>query len=139
VYQLYRFGPAQQRVPELSRYFRLAVTAGLVFALLAQYLGAIFDGDRLGFEDAYLINVVMSILFISMFFARRDAGNLVYGIAWTKMAGTALTSVGLLFVLPLLYPDRTSYAFMYLLYVACTALDLLYLFLIARARSISAR
>jgi hypothetical protein len=135
VYQLYRFGSEQQRIPELKRWWYAIVTAGLLFALAGQHYGAIFDGDPLGFEDAYLINLVMSMLFIAQFFSRRDASVLVYGVAWTKMLGTALTSLGLIFVLPVLYPDKQSYAFMYLLYLACLLLDSLYIFLIAMARA----
>src|SRR5688500_6762476 len=71
VYQLYRFGKPEQRIPELRDHWYAIITFGLIAALIGQKLGATFDGDPLGFEDAYLINVVMSILFISMFFARR--------------------------------------------------------------------
>jgi hypothetical protein len=134
VYQLFRFGRARQTVPEVQNGYYPILIALFLIAIVGQYTFTMYFRDNLGFEDAYVISIVMGGLFINLFFSRRDAGNLAYGVAWTKMLGTALTSLALYFILPRFYPDERTYGFMYFAYVLCFVLDSTYIVLIARAR-----
>jgi hypothetical protein len=93
-----------------------------------------YYGDQLGFEDAYIINTSMSILFPFMYFARRDASGYAYAIAWLKMFGTGVTSVAMVTLLPLFYPNRAQFDFMYVLYATAFGFDVLYVALLTRAR-----
>jgi len=134
VWQLVWYGRGSQTVPELRRWFHPLVVASFALALVGQYAFARFFDDWLGFVDSYLVNLTMSILFIFMFIVRRDAGPLVLGVAWAKMFGTGLISVGLVRMFPMLYPGRRSYLLMYVLYAACFLIDALYVAVLHRAR-----
>ena len=134
VFQLFRFGRARQSVPEIRDAYVPVLVALFLSALVGQYTFTRYFGDGLGFEDAYVISIVMGSLFITMYFARREHGDLAYGVAWTKWLGTGLTSLALYFILPRFYPHRTSYGFMYFAYVLCFVLDGTYVALLARGR-----
>lgn len=134
VYQVFRFGRDRQSAPEMRRWYYPILCSVFVAAAAGQYTFTSYFGDNLGFEDAYLISIVMGALFISMFFTRREAGNLAYGVAWTKMLGTGLTSLALVFILPHFYPNKPTYAFMYYVYALCFLLDASYVALLTRER-----
>jgi hypothetical protein len=140
VYQVFRYGRARQVIPEIRRWYYPILVCSFVLALLGQYLFTVAFGDWLGFEDSYLINFVMSVLFVFMYFNRREAGNLTYGIAWAKMLGTGIISVALVWLFPVLYPTHVPQVspFMHLLYVACAGVDLIYVTLLAHARRVPA-
>ena len=99
VLQLIRFGRERQTNDVLKRFF-----AGIVIGLLALSLvghitfynhvtaNAIF-ADRDGVVSAFLINLVMSVLFIGMYFSRPDGTGISKTIAWLKMVGTAVISL----------------------------------------------
>jgi len=132
-----RYGRKWQTNVELKRYWYVVVGAGLVLAVVGHYLFTIFNNDPLGFEDSYLINLVMSILFISMYLAVRDRSRPARWIAWMKMLGTGLTSVGILIILPVLDASDAfegnvlqDPGFMYYLMFACVVFDLLYIYLL---------
>ena len=137
VYQVFRFGRDKQNVPEVRNWYYPFLIGLFALAFVGQYTLTAYIGDDLGFEDAYFISIVMGALFITMYFARREAGNLAYGIAWTKMLGTGLTSLALVFIFPRFYPGKPTYAFMYFVYALCLLLDGTYVVLLARARAAS--
>jgi len=134
VYQLIKFGRGVQVIPEIKNgyYLALAVVFGLAYVFQGQY--SEYYGDTLGFEDAYLINCSMSILFPFMYFARRESGNYAWAIAWFKMFGTGITSIAMVTLLPKFYPDRTEFDFMYLLYLTAFGFDCFYVALLWIAR-----
>ena len=135
VYQLFRFGRAVQVIDELKRAFPVVVVGVFVLAYLMQSQYALYYGDQLGFEDAYIINTSMSILFPFMYFARRDASNYAWAVAWLKMLGTGVTSIAMVTLLPKFYPDRSEFVFMYVLYATAFTFDVIYVGLLWRARS----
>jgi hypothetical protein len=134
VYQLFKYGRDAQTIPELRAAFPWVAlgTFGLAYLMQDQY--ADYYGDQLGFEDAYIINTSMSILFPFMYFARRDTSGFAYAIAWLKMFGTGVTSVAMVTLLPLFYPNRSEFDFMYVLYATAFGFDVLYVALLDRAR-----
>jgi len=134
VYQLFAYGRAQQKIPEIKRWYHLILVCTLIACLAGQFTFAKYFKDRLGFEDAYLISIVMGVLFIFMFFVRREAGTYSYAIAWTKMIGTGLTSLSMAFVFPKFYPGHRTFAFMDLLYVLTFIFDALYVTILWQSR-----
>jgi len=138
VYQLVRFGRAVQVIDEIKQRYLLvlAIVFGLAYVMQGQY--AEYYGDQLGFEDAYLINTSMSILFPFFYFARRNSDGYAWAIAWLKMLGTGVTSVAMVTLLPRFYPDRHEFGFMYVLYGTAFSFDVIYVLLLARARSAAA-
>lgn len=95
--ELLRHGTAE--VQRNAGLFRLSVLGGVAAALLGHVTlyahvtaNAIFP-DTGGVTVAYVINLVMSLLFLGMYFRPSDRAALSRTIAWAKMLGTALVSV----------------------------------------------
>jgi len=130
VYQFLRYGRENQVIPEARQYFYPMA----IFTFVASYFGQLtyhwHFHDRWGYEDAFTINLLMSILFIYFFFNRIGLAGLSYGAAWCKMLGTTLLSITN-------FTQRKeswhSYSFMIYLYVATFIFDVLYIFLLRRA------
>ena len=107
----------------------------LVLCFVGQLTFVLTFGDLLGFIDAFIINLVMSALFVAMYFARQPDGvGLNYPAAWLKMIGTACTSIQCAALLPVIRPDIPSWGFLYFLYLLIFALDVIYVVLLHNAR-----
>jgi type IV secretory pathway VirB3-like protein len=90
-----------------------------------------------GYENAFLINFLMSLLFVQFFFLRSPGLlGLSYGAAWAKMIGTAMLAV--VYALQRRQP-MFRYSFMMFLYVSTFLYDWIYIALLAMARRASAR
>jgi small basic protein len=130
VYQFFRYGRENQTIPEARQYFLPMA----IFTFVAAYFGQLtyhwHFHDRWGYQDAFTINLLMSILFVYFFFDRIGLAGLSYGAAWCKMLGTTLLSVTN-------FTQRKeswhSYSFMIYLYVATFLFDVLYILLLRRA------
>lgn len=134
VWTVLRYGRAQQRIPELRRHFYAVVAGTFLFALVTQFALEEALNDTYGFLDAYLISVMMSVLFYFLYFERRVANDINYAIAWCKLLGNGLTSAGFVFLYPLLDGPATSRLLLYTLCVANFSLDAGYVALLAVAR-----
>lgn len=129
------FGARHQRIPEIRQHFVATVGLLLLACFVGQLTFVLTFGDLLGFIVAFVINLIMSVLFVFMYFERRDdLLGLSYGAAWLKMVGTLCTCVQCAVLLPILRPDIPSWGFLYFLYVAIFAFDALYVFLLGRRR-----
>ncbi len=133
--QLYKYGRSTQHIPEVRRHFPWVVTATLVVCFAGQLTFVLTFGDLLGFIVAFVINLVMSVLFVFLFFERRDdLRGISYGAAWLKMVGTLGTCVQCAVLLPALRPDIPSWGFLHFLYVLIFVFDLGYVLLIRQRR-----
>lgn len=99
VIQLIRYGRERQPNDVVRRYFGVIVVGVLGLALVGHVTfynhvtaNAIFP-DHEGVVSAFLINLVMSVLFIGLYFARPNGEGLSKPIAWLKMLGTAALSL----------------------------------------------
>jgi hypothetical protein len=139
VYYLLRYGREQQVIPEIRRWFYPVVGATMILAGLGQYYFTRTFYDPLGYVLAFTINLVMSALFLFMYFARRDASDMTYRVAWLKMIGTLGTCVMCFSFMRILHPEvraqGATYDFYTFLYVATFLLDATYVALLHRARS----
>ncbi|NNF37974.1 MAG: hypothetical protein HKN71_04860 [Gemmatimonadetes bacterium] len=100
VYQIYRFGRKEQRQAFFRKHYPLLLTLTLAACLIFQitfdrffYQIALFPMET-GNGMAFMMNLVMSILFFGLLFGREDLRGVSEPIAWTKMIGTALISIG---------------------------------------------
>lgn len=134
VFTLLRYGRAQQQIPELKRSFLTVAGVAFAFAGIAQLAIEEALDDRWGFLDAYMISVMMSVLFFFLYFARRTLDASSYGIAWGKLLGNGLTSAGFVVLYPALHGRQTSTLLLYVLAAANFALDAGYVLLLAKAR-----
>ena len=84
-----RYGREGQTIPPLKRYCYPICIAMFISAYVGQLAFHYSLHDKYGVqEDAYMINLVMSMLFVSMYFARPRGEGLSVGAAWAKMLGT---------------------------------------------------
>jgi hypothetical protein len=133
VYQLLRYGARVQVIPELRDNFKWLIPLTFVLCAVGQFTFALWAQDSMGIVDSFLINLVMSISFIFMYFTRREADDLTYGVAWYKMLGTGIVSVSMIPLFPLLYPNSNT-SFMWFLCPLIFVVDCVYIGLLAKAR-----
>jgi hypothetical protein len=131
VYQLLRFGRNDQNVPLIRQYFYPICAAMFVSTFIGQLAFHYSFTDKYGARDAYMINLVMSMLFIFLYFGRPSGAGLSIGAAWAKMLGTGILSFGSLFQIT----DWLKASFMVYLYVTIFVLDVIYIALLYRARA----
>jgi hypothetical protein len=161
LYQILRFGARHQAIPALRRHFPLAVAAALVLSFAGHLTfhrystaNAIFP-DESGAIPAFVINLVMSILFVAMYFARPDGAGLSKTVAWAKFLGSGLYAVGNTIVMAGMTGVRYEVqvrpagteewnaagivgsgtidpGFLYFLFIAIALFDVLYLWLLYR-------
>lgn len=163
LYQVFRFGRNTQSIQALARHWPLVVAGTLLLALVGHVTfhlhvvaNEIFP-DTSGAVSAFLINLVMNVLFVAMYFSRRDGTGISRGVAWGKFLGTGLYIAGntiVLLTLPEIRyhvrvrPPGTDQwidagvigsstihpGFLFFLFAALAAFDLLYLWLVYRPR-----
>ena len=138
-YQLLRFGPGEQRIPELRRHFYPLALATFVLGVWGQYAFVASYPDRLGLVSAFGVNLIMSVAFVSFYFARRDSGRgLSRGGAVFKLLGTLGTSIECHWVVRLINPELQSLAFLTFLCVTIFLVDCLYVYLVFRTSTSAA-
>lgn len=161
LFQILRFGASRQTIPELRRSFPAAIAATLAFAFIGHVTfhrhvtaNSIFP-DESGAIPAFIINLVMSVLFVAMYFNRRDGAGLSKTVAWAKFVGTGLYAVGNSLVLARIPETRYLVqvretgtdawvaagevgnttihpGFLYFLFIGIALFDLIYLWLLYR-------
>jgi hypothetical protein len=132
--QAFRYGRSQQQSAAAQRYFPWAMLALLALGVSSQYGYILTFQDTLGYEVAFVIDVLMSCLFIQRYFERPDASNLPFAIAWFKLFGNLGVSIQTFVLFPQIHPQLPSYAFFHALYVALFVLDSFYIALLWSAR-----
>jgi hypothetical protein len=131
VYQLLRFGRAEQTIPELARFFPAVVFATFALGVWGQYTFVESYRDRLGLVGAFGVNLIMSVMFVFFYFARRASGRgLSLPGAVFKMLGTLGTSIECHYVVRLIDPEMASLAFLTFLCVTIFLFDCLYIALV---------
>ena len=125
-YQLFRYGRQQQTTPVMVKYFYPVAVVSFISAFIGQLTYHFTFGDTWGMSNAYLINLVMSMLFIAMFFGRNGSSGQSMGTAWTKMLGTGILSVGSCFTIT----NWLQSSFLVYLFVTIFILDVIYLVLL---------
>ena len=133
VYQVLRFGAAQQPVPEIRAHFQALVVVVFLLGVAGQYTFTAWSRDTLGIVDSFIINLIMSVSFILQYFERRQSDDLTYSISWYKMLGTGLVSVTMVPLFPWLYPNE-NYSFMWFICPLIFVVDCLYISMLAKAR-----
>lgn len=119
---------------------RLALPARLVVLAILTYLafliGARFmvaTGDRGGFLTAWLINLVMSALFVILVLRRPHGQGLSVVAAWAKMLGSVLVAAWGMWIMPEVVNQQ--FPFLRAVFAAVLAGDLAYISLLLRAKA----
>ena len=130
VWQLLRYGRREQSVPDFRRHFYEGVLLIFLMAGIGNWTFRRAFQDQGGVAAAYVINFIMSILFVLLFYSRKDGHGLSYGAAWTKMLGTGILSLASAIIL-IAHPTP-SLAFMLFLFVSIFLFDVAYTVLLHR-------
>ena len=131
VYQLLRYGRPFQRIPELRRYFYPLFVGVFALGFIGQYTFVADYPDRLGLVVAFMINLIMSVAFIFMYFDRRDdPRGISVGGAWFKMLGTLGTSIECHVVVRMIDPELGGLAFLTFLSASIFVFDCIYIYLV---------
>lgn len=143
LWQLWKYGRDEALPGSLKPFFLPLVIGTLVLCTIFHWTWLKFWDDKLLFVDAFIINLVMSVMFIQLWFRRLPNGKgLSISAAWCKMIGTALTSIQCGVFLPLVMSEasyRDSWAFMWFLYGTIFVIDCLYLYLLYHGRALLRR
>jgi len=130
LYQLFRWGACDQ-VPQIQAHFVAVVVGTLMLAAIGHLTFNYTYKEHGGQEGAFIINLVMSILFVFLFFDRPGLHGLSYAAAWLKMIGTLILSLG---NFSLMYKQPKKYCFFFFLFAAIFLFDVIYVYLMTQAR-----
>jgi hypothetical protein len=131
VYQYFRFGKETSELPALKPYFYPVSIFIFINAYIFQLTYRYHFHAPGGYENAFLINFLMSLLFVQFFFLRPHMRGLSYGAAWCKMCGTAILSI----IYALQRNASSDDSFMIYLYASTFLYDVIYIVLLARRRA----
>lgn len=94
VWNLLKYGDRQLLTPIGKQYFKPAVLFGIAcwFTALWFFIGEGYDMS-MGATSAYLINVMMSAVYIVLIAKHPEIRRFSFTVAWTKGLGTALISL----------------------------------------------
>lgn len=124
VISLFRYGYKQMRVDFFRSHLSAFLVVGLLVCFATQCTFIIAYDLPMAPLDSYIINLVMSVCFIYMYFIPGYEGNRKL-TAWTKALGTGLISI----MFQMRYPANT---FLTTLYLSCAAFDIYYIWLLHR-------
>ena len=134
VWQTLRYGAKEQLTQAARRYFPWMLAALGCFALSSQYGYIQTFQDSLGYEVAFVIDVLMSFLFIQRYAENPNHSDLAFAIAWFKLFGNLGVSIQTYVLFPQVHPTIPSFAFFHVLYVTLFVLDAIYIGLLWSGR-----
>ncbi len=130
VYSFYKYGNKQVTKPFIP-YFKELFSFALVSWLIVLYFFYKNNYDNpIGANSAYVINILISSLYVLMFIRLEDKSVLSFTTAWTKCIGTAMISLMCI----LRWPENTWLISMCLV---CFLLDIYYIYIFKKAKSIN--
>jgi hypothetical protein len=131
LWQLLKFGRREQRAPEIKNSFFKVVGITLFLAFTGELLFIFTFHDRLGLVTAFIINAIMSILFIFFFFERRDdLRGISRGGAWLKMFGSLTPAIQCAWLIPMFDERIAPVSFLTILSLIIFLADCYYIHLI---------
>lgn len=133
VFQLFRWGRAQQAIDEIQKHFPLIVVGSLLLAAAGNLAFARFHPDEAAPLSGLIINFVMSLLFIFLLFARPALQGIGWGASLFRVAGNSVIFIANIFLLQANKPSMRG--FVMFLFVGTAIFDVIYLTLLHARRS----
>ncbi len=96
VYGLFRYGVKQVSIPVIEKYFSIITTFCIVsWTVILYYYIKLYDipFTHMGANSGYVLNVMMSALYITSFLRVSQPGSFSYVSAWFKGIGTLLITI----------------------------------------------
>lgn len=145
VTQVFLYGRQAQTHPWVRKHFYEICIAGLLASGFGMYFFAIYFNDVYGVATSFLINLLLSLLFIPFLFSRPDLRGLPHAAAWWKMIGSVSGALFCYIWWPQKFADGHLKAFpniteppnselLYFLYGSIAVVDLLYVYLYMQQR-----
>ncbi len=119
---LFRYGSKQVRTPYLRERFVPVMAVWIPLLFLVQYSFILAYDLPMAPLNSFMINLVMSAAFITLFFVPSKSGSSKL-IGWCKFLGTGI--IGVMFFTK--YPENNALT---ALYIAVAILDVFYLYLL---------
>lgn len=126
VINLFRYGYKQFTTEFFRKNIRKLVALGLAGSIPLSCFFMVQYDLPMGVIDAYIVNIVMSVAFISLLFVPNFPEHSV-ALAWSKFLGTGIISV----MFQSKYPDNH---FLSVIYVVVATFDILFLVLMYQKR-----
>lgn len=122
VWNFYKYGQKQMH-PSMAPYYKWVFTFAAIGWLIVQYffIKQGFD-NPIGANSAYIINILISSLYVFMFLRLEDKSVLSFTAGWARGAGTGLISV----MCFLKWPDNY---WLLTMCAICLIIDIFYVFL----------
>lgn len=100
-YHLLKYGRKQCHNPHIKRFF-IPICLSLVLMWTGLiYSFAVSDFDQpLGVNSAYILNLGISILYITLFMHQHESGEFLKSVAWLKMLGSGLITIAFWRMIP---------------------------------------
>ena len=99
VWQLFRYGRAQQAIDDIRRFYPFVVVGTLLLAAAGNLTFARFHPTEAAPLSGLIINFVMSLLFIFLLFSRPTLQGIGWGAAWFRIAGNSVIFFANIFLL----------------------------------------
>ncbi len=126
LYKLLKYGYKQFTTPFFKKNINWLIFGGLIGSMLLSPLFMVQYDLPMGVLDAYIVNIVMSVAFISLLYVP-DFPEHSELLAWSKFLGTGLISV----MFSMKYPDNY---FLWVIYFVVAAFDIAFILLMYKKR-----
>jgi hypothetical protein len=134
VWQLFRYGRAEQSIPEVQRHFPAVVLVSLMLAALGNLTFARFHPAAAAPFSGLIINFVMSLLFVFLLFGRPNLRGISWGAALFRVAGNSVIFFANIFLLRQTGPGVRDFALF--LFAGTALFDLIFLTLLYGRRHV---
>jgi hypothetical protein len=126
VYKLLKYGYKQFTTPFFKDNLKWLVLAGLAGSIPLSSLFMVQYDLPMGVLDAYIVNIVMSVAFLSLLYVPNFPEHSML-LAWSKFLGTGIISV----MFSTKYPENH---FLWVIYFVVAAFDIAFIVLMYRKR-----
>ncbi|HEY6061645.1 MAG TPA: hypothetical protein VIV10_13725 [Gemmatimonadales bacterium] len=133
VWQLFRYGRAEQTIKEIQRFFPFVVVGSLLLALAGNFAFARFHPEEAAPLSGLIINFVMSLLFIFFLFARPGLRGIGWGASWFRVVGNSIIFFANIFLLQENRPNMRG--FVMFLFIGTAIFDTIFLVLLHKQRA----
>ena len=127
VYNLFKYGFKQFTTPFFKLNYKWLVALGLAGSIPLSCFFMVQYDLPMGVIDAYIVNVVMSVSFLSLLFVPNFPEHSVL-LSWSKFIGTGIISI----MFQSKYPDNH---FLSVIYVVVAVFDITFIVLMHRKRN----
>ncbi|MCC5944516.1 MAG: hypothetical protein JJT94_06240 [Bernardetiaceae bacterium] len=129
-YRLMQYGQKQVTNVYLKKYFKLWVSLSVVAWAFLIYSFTVQFGDPIGGTTGYILNLMMSVLFIVLYLSNPKQKSWSISVAWCKMIGTVLIVISF-------WVGKMYYPFITTIGIITFMIDMTYIVLLYQRKKMS--